>query len=325
VRLGIGTPTAPPTVCNSPVRIHFPHVAPVPAQAQTFDLPLGDHALRVRTIAAADRDAEHRPTLVFLHDSLGCITLWREFPERLVAALRCNALVYDRRGYGASSPFGPEPRTPRYLEDEADVVGRVLEACGVSEAVLFGHSDGGSIALVAAARRPEVVQAVVTEGAHVFVEERTLAGIRDAREALRTTDLRERLWRHHGERTDAVTSAWIDVWLSPGFRDWNIEPHLRSIRCPILILQGTEDEYGTPEQVRAIAERVSGPARAHLIPGVGHTPHRAAPNEVLRLTTAFLAEAVPALSRLDPSPPRAPASDASATQIRDGDLREEVP
>jgi pimeloyl-ACP methyl ester carboxylesterase len=162
--------------------------------------------------------------------------------------------------------------------------------------VLFGHSDGGSIALVAASRYPDRVRAVVTEGAHVFVEELTLAGIREARETLRTTDLRERLWRHHGERTDAVTSAWIDVWLSPEFRDWTIVRHLPAIRCPVLVLQGTDDEYGTPEQVRAIAEGVSGPARAQLIAGVGHTPHRAAPDEVLRLTTAFLAETVPGLA-----------------------------
>jgi pimeloyl-ACP methyl ester carboxylesterase len=142
------------------------------------------------------------------------------------------------------------------------------------------------------------VRGGVTEGAHVFVEELTLAGIRDAREALRTTDLRERLRRHHGERTDAVTSAWIDVWLSPAFRDWNIERYLPSIRCPVLVLQGTDDEYGTSEQVRAIAEGVAGPARAHLLPGVGHTPHRASPDEVLRLTVAFLAESVPALAHV---------------------------
>jgi pimeloyl-ACP methyl ester carboxylesterase len=267
------------------------------AQSRTFDLPLGDHALRVRTIAAADRSvAAHRPTLVFLHDSLGCITVWRDFPDRLAAALGCDALVYDRRGYGASSPFGPAPRTPGYLEEEADVLARVLDACRVEHAVLFGHSDGGSIALVAAARRPERVRAVVTEGAHVFVEELTLSGIRDAREALRTTDLRERLQRHHGERTDAVTSAWMDVWLSPAFRDWNIERYLSGVRCPVLVLQGTDDEYGTPDQVQAIAAGVSGPVRTRLIPGVGHTPHRAAPDEVLRLTTAFLTESVPALA-----------------------------
>jgi len=266
----------------------------VPSKIQTLDLPLGDHTIRVRRIAAGP--VHQGPTLVFLHDSLGSITTWRDFPDRLALALGCNALVYDRRGYGASSPFGPEMRSPGYLEDEADVLGRVLEGCGIAEAVLFGHSDGGSIALITAARRPGVVQAVVTEGAHVFVEERTLAGIRAARETLRTTDLRERLWRHHGERTDAVTSAWIDVWLSPAFRGWNIERYLPQIRCPVLALQGSDDEYGTPDQLRAIVAGVSGPARAYLIPEAGHTPHRAVPAEVLRLTVAFLAEAVPALA-----------------------------
>ncbi len=267
----------------------------MPPEAHTVDLPLGDHALRVRAIASGD-PARGRPTVVFLHDSLGCITVWRDFPERLAAALGCDALVYDRRGYGASSPFGPEPRAPGYLEDEADVLARVLDAYAVREAILFGHSDGGSIALVAAARQPERVRAVITEGAHVFVEERTLAGIREAREALRTTELRHRLRRHHGDRTDGVTAAWIDVWLSPGFRDWNIERYLPSIRCPVLVLQGTDDEYGTPEQVRAIAEGVAGPARAHLVAGVGHTPHRAAPDEVVEVTTGFLALTVPELA-----------------------------
>ncbi len=280
-------------------------------ESRSFDLPMGDHALRVRTIAA-DPAVPPRPTLVFLHDSLGCITVWRDFPDRLAAALGCPALVYDRRGYGASSPFGPEPRRPGYLEDEADVLARVLDACGVREAILFGHSDGGSIALVAAARDADRVQAVVTEGAHVFVEELTLAGIREARETLRTTDLRERLWRHHGERTDAVTAAWIDVWLSPAFRDWNIERHLPAIRCPVLVLQGTDDEYGTPDQVRAIAEGVSGPARAQLLAGVGHTPHRAAADEVLRLTTAFLRERVPALADPRSTSATPQARDASA-------------
>jgi pimeloyl-ACP methyl ester carboxylesterase len=261
--------------------------------AHSFDLALDDYLLRVRTTAAPDGAPAGGPTLVFLHDSLGCITVWRDFPDQLGAALGYATLVYDRRGYGASSPFGPAPRTLHYLEDEADVLARVLESCGVSSAVLFGHSDGGSIALLAAARHPERVRAVISEGAHVFVEDRSLAGIRDAREMLRTTDLRERLQRHHGARTDAVTSAWIDVWLSPAFRDWNIERYLPDITCPVLALQGIEDEYGTPGQVHAIVAGVRGPARAALVPAVGHTPHRAVPDEVIRLTTVFLGDCSP--------------------------------
>jgi pimeloyl-ACP methyl ester carboxylesterase len=283
----------------------------MPPVIRTIDLSLGDHALRVCTMSFTRNAGRQRPTLVFLHDSLGCITVWRDFPERLAGALGCDALVYDRRGYGGSSPFGPEPRTPSYLEDEADALARVLDGCGISDAVLFGHSDGGSIALVAAARQPDRVRAVVTEGAHVFVEERTLAGIRAARESLRTTDLSERLRRHHGDRTEAVTSAWIDVWLSPEFRDWTIERYLPSVRCPVLVLQGTDDEYGTPRQLRTIAEGVAGPARAHLISGAGHTPHRDAADEVLGLTTAFFAEFVP--------PPTPMAEDVSGSGGSPGD------
>jgi pimeloyl-ACP methyl ester carboxylesterase len=226
---------------------------------------------------------------VFLHDSLGCIELWRDFPERLAGAAGFDALIYDRRGYGGSSPFASAPRTVGYLEDEADVLARVIGRCGVERPILFGHSDGGSIALVAAARYPELVRAVVTEGAHVFVEEITLAGIRDARTALHTTSLRERLARYHGERTDAVTAAWIDTWLSPAFRDWSIEHFLPRVRCPVLVLQGAQDEYGTEAQVAAIAGGIAGPARSHLVPSVGHTPHKEAGDEVIRITAAFLA------------------------------------
>jgi pimeloyl-ACP methyl ester carboxylesterase len=258
--------------------------------SRLFDLPLGDHSLRLRTITVADDDDRVGPTIIFLHDSLGCISVWRDFPDRLASTLGCDALIYDRRGYGASTPFGREPRRLDYLEDEADVLARVLDACGIGDSVLFGHSDGGSIALITAARRPDLVSAVITEGAHVFVEEATLAGIRAARATLRDTDLRDRLARHHGDRTDAVTSAWIDVWLSSEFRDWNIERYLPAIRCPVLALQGADDEYGTPDQVRAIIEGVAGPACGALIAGAGHTPHRANADEVIRLTEQFLAD-----------------------------------
>ena len=259
-------------------------------RAETFELPLDDHTLHVRTLTSADPAAARRPTLVFLHDSLGSIRLWRDFPDRLAADAGCHALVYDRRGYGESAPFGPVPRTPAYLEEEAEVLARVLAGCGVRRAVLFGHSDGGSIALVAAARFPDLVRGVISEGAHVFVEELTLAGIREAREALRTTDLAARLSRYHGDRTAGVTAAWIETWLSPAFRDWSIERWLPQVRCPVLVLQGERDEYGTAEQVRAIERGVAGPVRAWLVPDVGHTPHRDAADLVLAASLEFLRE-----------------------------------
>ena len=146
----------------------------------------------------------NHPTLVFLHDSLGCIALWRDFPAALGAATGCPTLSYDRQGYGQSSPFASTERPINYLEVEADLLLRLLEQCAVEQAILFGHSDGGSIALLAAAKHPASIRAVVTEGAHIFVEEVTLQGIREAVQAYRTTALPERLRNYHGAKTNAV-------------------------------------------------------------------------------------------------------------------------
>ena len=241
-----------------------------------------------RPAAPAPPAGTARPTIVLLHDSLGCIALWRDFPERIAAATGCDALVYDRRGYGESSLFPPAPRTPAYLEEEADILPSLLDRCGVREAILFGHSDGGSIALIAAAKYPSRVRALVTEGAHVFVEEITLAGIREAQEALRTTPLRQRLVRYHGPRTDGVTSAWIDTWLRPEFRDWNIEHFLPRISAPVLVLQGVNDEFGSRAQVDAIVGGTGGIGESLLVAGAAHTPHREATDVVITTTVDFL-------------------------------------
>jgi pimeloyl-ACP methyl ester carboxylesterase len=171
------------------------------------------------------------------------------------------------------------------------VLERVLDAAGIEQAVLFGHSDGGTIALLAAALHPARVEGVITEAAHVFVEERTLAGIRDAQRAIETENLLSRLERHHGDKAGPLAATWIDTWLSPGFRDWNIEAELRRrIRCPVLALQGSQDEYGTQAQVHAIAQGVGGPSRSAIFPGLGHTPHREDPDAVLRLLADFVAD-----------------------------------
>lgn len=266
--------------------------APALLSATDFTLPFPDHYLRVRTLRHSSPAARQRPWLVFLHDSLGSIRLWRDLPEQLAAALECHALVYDRRGYGESAPFGPEPRTPAYLEQDAQTVPAVLAACGVARAVLLGHSDGGTLALLVAAMEPALVAAAVTIGAHVFVEEETLHGIGQARQQYATTDLPQRLARYHGANTEALFRAWTDTWLSPAFRGWNIERYLPQVRCPVLVLQGAADEYGTPAQVAAIAGQVAGPVRAELLPGLGHTPHRQAPAQVVELVSDFLQHAL---------------------------------
>lgn len=246
-----------------------------------------DHQLQVKTLTPEQLKPE-LPTLVLLHDSLGCISLWRDFPEKLAERTGLEVMLYDRRGYGNSTPFANTARQPDYLAREADALHELLQQLQISKAILFGHSDGGSIALLTAAKYPETIAGIVTEGAHVFVEEITLAGIRSAVQAYQQTNLPQKLLKYHGDKTDAVFRAWADIWLSDRFWDWNIELFLPAILCPSLIIQGEEDEYGTLAQVDAIVEQVRGPAQKLIIPKVGHTPHREATQQVLTATVDFI-------------------------------------
>ncbi len=243
--------------------------------------------------------ARSAPVLVFLHEGLGSIDQWKDFPARLCAATGSPGLVYDRWGFGGSQALDG-PRDPGYLHHEArESLPAVLAACGVDDPLLVGHSDGGSIALLFAAAYPDRARAIVTEAAHVFVECVTLAGIRAAARAYRDTDLRERLGRYHGPKTDLVFNGWADTWLGPGFRDWNIEAELPRIRCPALVIQGEDDEYGTPAQVEAIARGVSGPVCTWMVPRCGHVPHRQAAQAVLESMARFIgAHSTPAPERL---------------------------
>jgi len=255
---------------------------------KSFSIDAAGHRLHAEWIEPrpVSRGADGT-TLVFLHEGLGSIGQWRDFPSRLSERTGLRALVYDRWGYGNSEPF-TLPRGTGYLHDEALVaLPAVLEACRVGKAILVGHSDGGSIALIHASRHPDGVLAVITEAAHVFVEEVTLAGIREAVEAYAKTDLGKRLARYHGDKTDLVFRGWADTWLSPAFRDWNIEDCLPGVRCPVLIIQGTADPYGTPAQVCAIERQISGRAEP-LIVRCGHTPHAEAREEVLEAMAGFI-------------------------------------
>lgn len=245
-------------------------------------------ALKVRRIIV---DEVH-PTIVFLHDSLGCIAVWRDFPELLARAARCNALIYDRQGYGESAPIG-EPRRKGYLEKEAQTLLKLVDHyLPQRKVLLFGHSDGGTIALIAAGMAPQRFAGVISEGAHVFVEDISIAGIKKAKELYETTNLKARLEKYHGDKTDTVFSIWADTWCSAEFRDWSMEDLLPKITCPVLVLQGSEDEYGTRAQVDSIARNVSGRAEPHLIPGIAHTPHKHAVEETIRLASGFISTVV---------------------------------
>lgn len=241
-------------------------------------------------------DYPNRPTIIFLHDSLGCIELWREFPQRLGELVQCNTFIYDRLGYGKSAPFTSPKRNTDYMEIEADRLSEILEKCSIDKAVLFGHSDGGSIALLAASEYPEQISGIITEGAHVFVEDITLNGIKQAVNTYQTTHLKQKLEKYHGDKTEALFWAWAETWQTSEYKHWNIERFLPHIQCPAFIIQGENDEYGSSEQVNAITDQVKGFAKKWMIPNVGHTPHKELPEQVLHQSFEFIQSTVLKLS-----------------------------
>jgi len=213
------------------------------------------------------------PTIVFLHEGLGAITRWRDFPAALCGRLGWGGLVYNRQGYGGSNPLR-SPLLPDFMHRQAlDVLPRLLQTFDIRRPVLFGHSDGASIALIYAGSGLSSAAALIVEAPHVFVEEKTVASIADLRESYRASDLRQRLERHHGGNAHTLFESWTQVWLSDEFRAWNIEDYLPSIASPTLIIQGRDDEYGTPRQVDAVAAAVAGPTDTLLLEECGHSPH----------------------------------------------------
>jgi pimeloyl-ACP methyl ester carboxylesterase len=257
------------------------------------DIIIGGARLAIKQAFFAGKD---RPTIIFLHDSLGCIALWRDFPKNLGRATNCNALIYDRQGYGQSDPFGGIPRKPDYMELEADVLNELLTALDISNVILFGHSDGGSISLIAAAKYPIHIKGIITEGAHIFVEEISLNGIHDTIAAYNATNLKERLEKYHGEKAEAVFWAWAGTWLKDEYRSWNIEGFLPQVCCPVLVMQGENDEFGSIAQVNGIVNQVSGDASELVIPSGGHNPHKEVPDLILQHSAEFVRNCIGEIS-----------------------------
>ncbi|MGZ6124047.1 MAG: alpha/beta fold hydrolase [Myxococcales bacterium] len=224
------------------------------------------------------------PTLVFLHEGLGSLGLWRDFPRKVAGATGLGAFVYSRAGYGASDPAAM-PRPVRYMHDEAELLPDILAAAGIADPLLIGHSDGASISIIHAGSGGRA-RALVLEAPHVFTEEMGLQSIARAREAYQHGDLRPRLAKYHHD-VDAAFWGWNRPWLDPEFRKWNLEEFLPRIEAPILVVQGEDDEYGTRKQVDAI-QRGARDVQVLMLPQCGHSPHRDQPEAALRGIAEFV-------------------------------------
>lgn len=241
--------------------------------------------LEYRSIATDTSDAA---TLVFLHEGLGSVAMWKDLPEQVHAATAVNAFIYSRQSYGKSSAL-PVARDARYLHHEAlDVLPKVLEAAEIQKPVLIGHSDGASIALIyASSGKLPRASALVLMAPHVFNEDLSVSSIALARQAYEQTDLRERLGVYH-DNVDNTFWRWNDIWLHDDFRDWNIEEYLSRITIPVLHIQGENDEYGTDAQVRAIQTQCAGPVEVLLLDKCKHTPFRDQPQATLEGIRNFI-------------------------------------
>jgi pimeloyl-ACP methyl ester carboxylesterase len=251
-------------------------------------IDLGDRRLRVRRLSPEKTDGLERTTLVFLHEGLGCIEMWRDFPQRLCDATLCKGIVYDRTSYGRSTAWPTDPGL-RYMEIEADdVLPRLLTALGIEDCVLVGHSDGGTIALNYAASDPEPLRAVVTIAAHAINEPVCVAAIHRARKAFASGDLRQRLLKYHGDNVDRAFHLWSDAWVAPGFEPMDANGRLPGVQVPVQAIQGEEDDYGSELQLGIIAGKVGGYCETRLIADCGHSPHLQQPAQVLSEIARFI-------------------------------------
>jgi pimeloyl-ACP methyl ester carboxylesterase len=241
---------------------------------------------RLETLSFPSR-TDRRPTIVMLHEGLGSVALWKDFPRRIAESTGCGVFVYSRYGYGGSDQL-KEKRPVEYLHHEGDVVlPSLLKEVGIEHPILLGHSDGASIALIYAGKYPDSPRGLILEAPHVFVEDVALEGIARTRTLYQTTDLPNRLGRYH-QHANATFWGWNDIWLDPRFRSWNIESYLALIKCPVLAIQGREDEYGTIRQLEAIQTRIPS-AQLLLLSGCGHSPHRDQPDATMEAIAQFIA------------------------------------
>jgi pimeloyl-ACP methyl ester carboxylesterase len=256
----------------------------VTGEATSLDRVIDGRRLEIAHWRVPGRAVE--PPIVMLHEGLGSVALWKDFPQKVAQRCGHDVIAYSRYGHGRSEPLAA-PREVDYMHREAQrVLPALLDELGLSRPILLGHSDGGSIALIFAGTHPGAVTALILEAPHVFVEDLTVASIAGARVAFDTTDLGAKLGRYH-DNPARTFRGWNDIWLDPRFRSWNIESYLETIDAPILLVQGREDEYGTLAQLEAIASRTD--ARIAIVERSGHSPHRDQVEATLDAMTSFIA------------------------------------
>jgi pimeloyl-ACP methyl ester carboxylesterase len=254
---------------------------------QNLTLDVRGHRLEVVRIRGGREDA---PELVFLHEGLGSVSLWKDFPARVAEVTGCPVTVYSRYGSG-NSDLLKEPRAVRYMHDEAlQSLPDLLSQLKIENPILVGHSDGGSIAIIYAGVHNQV-RGLVLLAPHVFVEGLSVASIAEAKVKFETTNLPEKLARHHRDASRTFW-GWNDIWLHPEFRNWNIEEYLPRITCPALVIQGLEDQYGTMAQVEAIRKQSAGPVQVLALEDCRHSPQRDQPEKVLEAVGKFVAAVV---------------------------------
>ena len=232
-----------------------------------------------------------QPAIILIHDSLGCVQMWRDFAEYLAQTLVREVIAYDRLGFGQSSGVSQQPDF-NFIEHEAKVIfPQLCQALKLQKVMVFGHSVGGVMALTIASDNASksLCQAVISESAQAYVQKRTLTGILAAKEYFSNAQAFAKLVKYHGDKAQWVLAAWTDIWLDPAFACWSLEAHLRAVQCPVLVIHGDHDEYGTTDFAHRIAQGVSGFSQTVILENVKHVPHRQCPHQVMASISSFLA------------------------------------
>lgn len=263
------------------------HTSPILTSDVWIDHPNGRLFSRLWHGAGEHQAGSKKMPIVLLHDSLGCVELWRDFPALLAAATGRDVIAYDRLGFGRSDRRqGKLP--PDFIADEARTYFPVVcERHGVDRFIAFGHSVGGGMAVHCAAQYPERCEGLITESAQAFVGEETRAGLLEAKRLFEDERALSRLEKYHGEKAKWVLDAWLGTWLAPSFAAWSLNDVLPAVTCPVLAIHGALDEYGSSRHPETIAEHAGGPARVRILAGTYHVPHKERPDEIAGLVAAF--------------------------------------